>query len=111
MRGLFGVATLFPAPRRDTHFMAQITKRYKIPITILSDGTGLCAISPLNVGRLANAPATTLCYPFIAVAVGSTTFPFAATPTMYDGPLSTLFTQKSVMSFGIDAIRLYYNHA
>jgi len=85
--------------------MAFVTNRAEVPITTLADGTAICIINPwfpINAAFSANANIL----PFVTVAAGSSTLPFAATTPHYApaGPFNSIV--NSISTFVTDSVSL-----
>lgn len=75
-----------------------------MPITSLADGTAIAIISPYSAFAGPYAVNTAL-LPFLTIAAGSSTNPYAAAPNY--GASSPLNAQSvNAMTFGVDAIML-----
>lgn len=73
-------------------------------MTTINDGTGLLVINPMSIFHGALFVPNTTLLPFVNVASGNTTFPFAAAPAY----TSTAFQPQNVntVTFGIDSLQI-----
>lgn len=76
----------------------------EVPITTLADGTSIVIINPASMYLSPNFVANDNYLPFVSVAAGSTTLPFAAAPTHTQSPFSSQFA--NVSTFGLDSLQL-----
>lgn len=101
---IFGLGPAAPLGRFENHYMYQMTTRIEVPVSTLADGTALVTIIPdycVNSSFLIDS----YYLPSVSVAAGSTTNPFAATPT-YNG-IGPFFAQQANMStYAIDSVQI-----
>lgn len=73
-------------------------------MTTINDGTGLLVINPMSLfnGGLFVPNSTLL--PFVSVASGNTSFPFAAAPTFTSSAFYPQYT--NTISFGLDSLQI-----
>lgn len=77
-----------------------------MPVTTLSDGTSLVVINPLSLYLSQVFTANSNYLPFVNVAAGSSTLPFAAAPTFTASPFSSQY--NNVSTFGLDSLQLEF---
>jgi hypothetical protein len=86
--------------------MAMMHKRLEIPVVSLTDGTAIVIICP----DMCTAGAYTSNFgqpPFVTVAAGSSTLPYAAVPSYgASAPFAGYTNQMS--SFAVDSVQLDY---
>lgn len=75
-----------------------------MPITTLTDGTFLLTINPNSIFNSQVFVANDNYLPFVSVAAGNSSLPFAATPTFTATAFNT--QQSSVSNWAMDSLQI-----
>lgn len=76
-----------------------------MPVTTIGDGTALVTVIPNTAYQPAGFPVNGTNYlPFVSVANGNTTLPFAVNPANQQSPFAT--QAVNAVTFGIDSLQI-----
>lgn len=75
-----------------------------MPVTILSDGTGLVTIHPIDAFNPSTFVVNGFTLPFVSVASGSSTTPFVTAPTSAFTPFNSQYV--NAVTYAVDSVQV-----